>query len=134
MHTTNLIKVYISDRIGSWVLLNGYAGGLNLGVTVETVQREGDSDGMTRFFKGNRAGAQSQIAVYTIEGDPGQELARFLAGDDSDGFGSIKIELPQGGSIAAEGLFHGVTRNPFDPDNYQGFLFNFTQNEPESEG
>ncbi len=132
MLTTTNVVVYIRRDGGSWVLLKGYVGGLLLGMTSETIQRDGDDDGITRFFKGGANGSQSQIGCRLIEDDPGQVLLRELAEYDDEGLGGVRIDYPQGISIIADGLFHGLAENVVDPDTYQGFTASFTQNEPEA--
>jgi len=116
---------------GSWVVLAGYAGGLGLGVTSESLARDGDDDGMLRFIKGNSNGAVSQIAVRLIEDNAGQVLIRELAEFDDNGLGGVRIEYPQGLIVEADGLFHGLIENPVNGDTYQGFIVSFTQNEVE---
>lgn len=132
MQTTNGVTVQIRREGEAWVLLGGYAGGIALGMTSETLTREGDDDGITRVFKGNSSGSASQITVRLIEDDPGQVLLRQLAAADDDGLGGVRVNYPQGISVIADGLFHGLVENIVDPDNFQGFAVSFTQNEPET--
>ena len=132
MLTTTTSTVYVRREGGPWVLLKGYVGGISLGMTSEKIQDDGTDDGIARFFKGSSGGAESQINVRLLEGDKGQELLRELASPHSDGMGGVRVDYPQGLSVVADGLFHGLTEQIVDPDIYQGFSVPFTQNEPES--
>lgn len=132
MNSTSGITVHISETGAGWEQLKGYAGGIALGITYGTEQRLGDDDGIARFIKGTGGGSESSITFREISGDAGQALIKQLAGGGSDGHGFLRVDFPQGGSVTAAGVFHGVTRLPYDPDAYQGYAVSFTQNEPET--
>lgn len=124
-------SIYISERGGDWVKLEGYAGGLSLGISTNALPLDGYSDGLPRFTKGNSNGMSSAIAFRNVDGDPGQELLRYMSGLNHDGIGSVKIVKPQGGTIIAEGIFLGSVGNAWDGVSYQGHTVTFNQVEPE---
>lgn len=132
MHTASGSLVYVCEDGGPWAELKGYAGGLNIGMSVSLAEKGTDDDGIARYVKGNSSGSVSQLSFRIIDDDPGQELVIKLCEHDHHGVGSIKLVRPQGGSVIASGLFHGAMNNPFDPDVYQGYLATFTQIEPET--
>ena len=131
MLTNTGVTVYVRRNGGSWILLKGYVGGLTLGMVSENIVRDGDDDGITRYLKGGSNGSQSQISVRLIASDAGEALIREMCEFDDNGLGGVRIDYPQGLSLAADGLFQGLIENVVDPDTYQGFAVSFTQNEVE---
>lgn len=133
MLSTCETQVYIADQSGAWILLDGYVGGLSLGITSSAVQLDGDVDGIPKFIKGNSAGTTSAIAIRTIAGDEGQNLILRLCSHDDDGLGFVKIVKPQGGAFTANGIFLSAVGNVWDGQAYQGYTVTFTQIDPEIE-
>lgn len=132
METTNGIKVYVSRCGTEWHQLNGYAGGLQLGMSSSMSETDTDPDGVSRGVKGNSAGPSSQLSFREIAGDAGQEIALLLGSHDHDGAGFVRTVRPSGVTTTAEGLFLSAMPNPYDPGVYIGYTVAFTQTEKES--
>ena len=121
----------------SWVRVNGFVGGLQLGFEAENVDIPDIGSGITLGAKGMRTGVDSEVAFRRVSGDTGQGNLKTAA-DGCQTEGSIKVISAACDSAAepgdrvqyAQGYFHSFMENEIEEDGYEGFTVNFKQNAP----
>jgi len=122
--------VYVSRDATSFVLLRGYSGGLQFGMSDTLVDMNKDDDGIIRRLKATTQGVESAISVRRIIDDEGQELVKELCPIGDEGYGYIKAVYPDGRTLMAFGIYHSRNENPVEGGQAQGFTFSFAQQEP----
>jgi hypothetical protein len=121
----------------SWVRVNGFTGGLQLGFESENVEIPDIGSGITLGAKGMRTGADSEMSFRRVDNDTGQGNLKTAA-DGSSSAGSVKVISAAADSTAspgdrvqyAQGYFHSFMEMEIEEDGYEGFTVNFKQNRP----
>ena len=119
----------------TWVRVNGFVGGLQLGFTSNNVDIPGLAEGITLGAKGMRTGNDSTASFRNVASDTGQTNVKGYA-DDATSAHSLKIISAAAGVAAetgdavqyAHGYFHSFLENEIAEGGYEGFAVNFKQN------
>lgn len=131
--THNGTQVFVSSDGVSFILLNGYGGGLRFGMSDSLQDEDGHDDGIQRQFKATSQGAESNIPVRHIPGDAGQALVKSLCPLGHSGHGFIRAVYHGGRTVTAQGIFSSNMGAEIGGGSPQGFDFTFSQQEPETE-
>jgi len=119
----------------TWVRVNGFAGGLQLGFASNNVDIPDIAEGITLGAKGMRSGNDSTASFRNVASDTGQTNVKGYA-DGSTTAHSVKIVSANAGVAAeagdavqyAQGYFHSLLEKEIAEDGYEGFDVNFKQN------
>ena len=119
----------------TWVRVNGFVGGLQLGFTANNVDIPDIATGITLGAKGMRSGNDSTASFRNVASDTGQTNVKGYA-DDATSAHSLKIISAASGVAAetgdavqyAQGYFHSFLENEIAEGGYEGFTVNFKQN------
>lgn len=123
----------------TWVRVNGFAGGLQLGFEADNIDIPDIASGITLGAKGMRSGVDSEMSFRRIQGgDAGQDALKAAADGCGGEGGSIKIISADCDSPAeagdrvqyAQGYFHSFMENAIEEGGYEGATVNFKQNRP----
>ena len=119
----------------TWVRVNGFVGGFQLGFAANNVDIPDLAEGITLGAKGMRSGNDSTASFRNVASDTGQTNVKGYANDASSAH-SVKI-ISAGVSVAAatgdavqyaQGYFHSFLENEIEEGGYEGFSVNFKQN------
>ena len=119
----------------TWVRVNGFVGGLQLGFTSNNVDIPDIAEGITLGAKGMRIGNDSTASFRNVASDTGQTNVKGYANGSTTAH-SVKV-ISAGAGVAAEagdavqyaqGYFHSVLENEIAEGGYEGFDVNFKQN------
>ena len=119
----------------TWVRVNGFVGGFQLGFSANNVDIPDIASGITLGAKGMRSGNDSTASFRNVASDTGQTNVKGYA-DDATSAHSVKI-ISAGAGVAAatgdpvqyaQGYFHSFLENEIAEGGYEGFSVNFKQN------
>ena len=119
----------------TWVRVNGFVGGFQLGFAANNVDVPDIAGGITLGAKGMRSGNDSTASFRNVASDAGQANVKGYANDASSAH-SVKI-ISAGVNVAAatgdavqyaQGYFHSFLENEIEEGGYEGFSVNFKQN------
>jgi len=119
----------------TWVRVNGFVGGFQLGFSANNVDIPDIASGITLGSKGMRSGNDSTASFRNVASDTGQTNVKGYA-DDATSAHSVKI-ISAGAGVAAatgdpvqyaQGYFHSFLENEIAEGGYEGFNVNFKQN------
>jgi len=121
----------------TWVRINGFVGGFQLGFTASNVDIPDIAVGITLGAKGMRSGNDSTASFRNVASDTGQTNIKGYA-DDATSAHSVKIISAGAGAVAetgdpvqyAQGYYHSFIENEIAEGGYEGFSVNFKQNAP----
>ena len=121
----------------SWVRVNGFTGGLQLGFEAENIDIPDIASGITLGAKGMRTGAESEMSFRRITDDAGQISLKAQA-EGGASAGSVKVisagvdtpAAPGDRVQYAQGYFHSFMEMEISEDGYEGFTVSFKQNRP----
>ena len=119
----------------TWVRVNGFVGGFQLGFEANNVDIPDLAEGITLGAKGMRSGNDSTASFRNVASDTGQTNVKGYANDTSSAH-SVKVVSADAGVAAvtgdavqyAQGYFHSVLENEIAEGGYEGFAVNFKQN------
>jgi len=119
----------------TWVRVNGFVGGYQLGFAANNVDIPDLAEGITLGAKGMRSGNDSTGSYRNVASDTGQANIKGYADDETSAH-SLKIISAGAGVVAetgdpvqyAQGYFHSFTENEISEGGYEGFSVNFKQN------
>ena len=119
----------------SWVRVNGFVGGLQLGFASNNVDIPDIAEGITLGAKGMRSGNDSTASFRNVASDTGQTNVKGYANDTSSAH-SVKVVSADAGVAAeagdavqyAQGYFHSLLEKEIAEGGYEGFDVNFKQN------
>lgn len=119
----------------TWVRVNGFVGGFQLGFEASNVDIPDIAAGITLGAKGMRSGSDSTANFRNVASDTGQTNIKAAA-DGCASAGSVKIISAECDTAAAtgdavqyaQGYFHSFLENEIDEGGYEGFSVNFKQN------
>ena len=119
----------------TWVRVNGFVGGFQLGFTANNIDVPDLAEGITLGAKGMRSGQDSTGSFKDVASDTGQANIKTYANNETTEH-SLKIISASVSSTAqtgdavqyAQGYFHSVLENEISGDGYEGFGVNFKQN------
>jgi len=119
----------------TWVRVNGFVGGFQLGFTASNVDIPDIASSITLGAKGMRSGNDSTASFRNVASDTGQTNVKGYA-DDATSAHSLKIISAATGVAAetgdavqyAQGYFHSFLENEIAEGGYEGFAVNFKQN------
>ena len=119
----------------TWVRVNGFVGGLQLGFEANNVDIPDLAEGITLGAKGMRSGNDSTASFRNVASDTGQTNVKGYANDTSSAH-SVKVVSANAGVAAeagdavqyAQGYFHSLLEKEIAEDGYEGFDVNFKQN------
>ena len=119
----------------TWVRVNGFVGGFQLGFAANNVDIPDIAEGITLGAKGMRSGNDSTASFRNVASDTGQTNVKGYA-DDATSAHSLKIISAAAGVDAetgdavqyAQGYFHSFLENEIAEGGYEGFAVNFKQN------
>ena len=119
----------------TWVRVNGFVGGFQLGFAANNVDIPDIAEGITLGAKGMRSGNDSTASFRNVASDTGQANVRGYANDASFAH-SVKIisagvgvDAETGDAVQyAQGYFHSFLENEIAEGGYEGFSVNFKQN------
>lgn len=122
----------------SWVRVNGFVGGMQLGFEAANVDVPDLAAGITLGSKGMRSGVDSEASFFRVASDTGQGNIKTAADSCGGLGGSVKIISAECDTAAetgdrvqyAQGYFHSFRENAIDEGGYEGFTVNFKQNRP----
>ena len=125
----------------TWIRVNGFVGGLQLGFTSNNVDIPGLAEGITLGAKGMRIGNDSTASFRNVASDTGQTNVKGYANGSTTAH-SVKVVSADAGVAAeagdavqyAQGYFHSVLENEISEGGYEGFDVNFKQNAPTVNG
>ena len=119
----------------TWVRVNGFVGGLQLGFTSNNIDIPDLAEGITLGVKGMRSGNDSTASFRNVASDTGQTNVKGYANAASSAH-SVKIisagvgvDAETGDAVQyAQGYFHSLLENEIAEGGYEGFDVNFKQN------
>jgi hypothetical protein len=119
----------------TWVRVNGFVGGLQLGFEANNVDIPDLAEGVTLGAKGMRSGNDSTASFRNVASDTGQTNVKGYANDTSSAH-SVKVVSADAGVAAeagdavqyAQGYFHSLLEKEIAEGGYEGFDVNFKQN------
>jgi len=119
----------------TWVRVNGFVGGLQLGFTSNNVDIPGLAEGITLGAKGMRTGNDSTASFRNVASDTGQTNVKGYANDASSAHSvkiisaGVSVDAATGDAVQyAQGYFHSFLENEIEEGGYEGFSVNFKQN------
>ena len=119
----------------TWVRVNGFVGGLQLGFEANNVDIPDLAEGVTLGAKGMRSGNDSTASFRNVASDTGQTNVKGYANDTSSAH-SVKVVSANAGVAAeagdavqyAQGYFHSLLEKEIAEGGYEGFDVKFKQN------
>ena len=119
----------------TWVRINGFVGGLQLGFTANNVDIPDIAEGITLGAKGMRSGNDSTASFRNVASDTGQTNVKGYANDASSAHSvkiisaGVSVDAVAGDAVQyAQGYFHSFLENEIAEGGYEGFAVNFRQN------
>jgi hypothetical protein len=119
----------------TWVRVNGFVGGFQLGFAANNVDIPDIAEGITLGAKGMRSGNDSTASFRNVASDTGQANVKGYADDTTSAHSLMIISAAAGddpGTLEpvqyAQGYFHSFLENEIAEGGYEGFSVNFKQN------
>ena len=119
----------------TWVRVNGFVGGLQLGFASNNVDIPDLAEGITLGAKGMRSGNDSTASFRNVASDTGQTNVKGYANDASSAHSvkiisaGVSVDAATGDAVQyAQGYFHSFLENEIEEGGYEGFSVNFKQN------
>ena len=119
----------------TWVRVNGFVGGLQLGFEANNIDIPDLAEGITLGVKGMRSGNDSTASFRNVASDTGQTNVKGYANDASSAHSvkiisaGVSVDAVAGDAVQyAQGYFHSFLENEIAEGGYEGFAVNFKQN------
>ena len=119
----------------TWVRVNGFVGGFQLGFAANNVDIPDIAEGITLGAKGMRSGNDSTASFRNVASDTGQTNVKGYANDASSAHSvkiisaGVNVDAAPGDAVQyAQGYFHSFLENEIAEGGYEGFAVNFRQN------
>jgi len=119
----------------TWVRVNGFVGGLQLGFEANNIDIPDLAEGITLGAKGMRSGNNSTASFRNVASDTGQTNVKGYANDASSAHSvkiisaGVSVDAVAGDAVQyAQGYFHSFLENEIAEGGYEGFAVNFKQN------
>ena len=119
----------------TWVRVNGFVGGLQLGFEANNVDIPDLAEGVTLGAKGMRSGNDSTASFRNVASDTGQTNVKGYANDASSAHSvkiisaGVSVDAVAGDAVQyAQGYFHSFLENEIAEGEYEGFDVKFKQN------
>lgn len=111
----------------TWTQVKGVISIGSIGFPHETIQVPDLESGITKTYKGARAGSAAQLACRNVAADAGQTALK--AANEAETEIAIQVVNPDG--TTAEfwtGIIHSLTGNEASTTSYEGFTCSFVPN------